>query len=251
MRQFAFAMMLAAGCAEAPPVKTTLPVHILKTPEVVTQNGVSLTVDPINYDNWKNHGQVVGQISWQEVDRSAPVMAGSGAGAARTVTRSDSVALVPLPALQVSISNQGPKPLDFAKARGELSDGQHHWVMFDSVGDVQGRVQSDIMGSHDNISNNHVVLENVANAVAQLPIASAKLTIAPGQTWQGYLTFKVEVHDGDEFNDFMANAEKLTLSLSGLGDANWSVVLVKETQQKQVTCPGDLKKPSLKKCKEG
>jgi hypothetical protein len=246
--------LFAAACAEAPPVKTTLPVHTLKAPAPITQEGVSLTVDPITYDGWKRHGQIVMHIRWQEIDRNAPVnmMGRGGGGSPSTVTKEDDIALVPLPSLLVLIDNQSGKPLSFAKAHGELTDGARHWPLMDSVGDVQGRVQSDVMGTH-NVSENRPLLDGVASAVAQMPIATPKLTVAPGQSWQGYLCFKMDVHDADELNDLLDKAEKLTLSLTGLDGAaaSLSVVLQRETLEKAVTCPGDLKKPSITKCKEG
>jgi hypothetical protein len=254
MRKVLF-VLLAAACAEAPPVKTTLPVHSLKTPEPVSKDGVGLTLDPITYDGWKNHGAIVMKISWQEIDRNAPVSmsvagrGGSGSPRTSTVTRSEEIPLLPLPAIQVAIENKSGKPLDFAKAHIELSDGQHHWKLMDSVGDVQGRVQNDVMSSH-NVADNRPLLDGLASAVAQLPIANSKLTIAPGQTWQGFLVFHMDTHDADELNDLLDKADKLTLA-ADLGGTSFSVELPRQTQQKSYTCPGDLKKPSFKKCKEG
>lgn len=236
-------LLLAGACAEVPPVKTTLPVHSLKTPDPVTKDGVSLTLDPITWDGWKNHGQIVMRISWQELDRNAPVLAGSSSRP--TVTRRDEVSLLPLPAIQVSIANQSGKPLELGKAHVELSDGQHHWKMMDSVGDVQGRVQNDVMVAH-NLSENRPLLDGLASAIAQLPIATSQLTIAPGQTWQGYLCFRLDAHDADELNDLLDKADKLTLTLDP-----FTIELPRQTQQKPYTCPGDLKKPSFKKCTEG
>jgi hypothetical protein len=242
MRQIA-ALLLLAACAEAPLVKTTLPVHALQTPSPLSQDGVTISVDPISYDSWKGHGQIVMRISWQEIDRNAPMRMGAGVGGSTpTVTRSAEIALVPLPSVLVSISNQGQKPINLGKVR--LSDGAHQWAMMDSVGDVQGRVQSDVIGAH-NISESRPLLDGIANAVAQLPIATAKTTVAPGQTWQGYVCFKLDVHDVDEFNDFMDKTEKLTLTMDA-----FTVDIPRQTQKKDMMCPGDGKKPRISKCKE-
>src|SRR5437764_6982750 len=112
MRSFVVCIVLAAACAEAPLVKTTVPIQALKQSAPFNQDGLQITVDTIGYDNWKSHGQVVTRISWQEIDRNAPVMMGRGGGGATpTVTRSDDVPLVPLPTILVSITNQGQKPL--------------------------------------------------------------------------------------------------------------------------------------------
>jgi hypothetical protein len=241
MRLLAMCVVVVSACA-APMVRTTVPVHALKTPEPLSQDGVNITVDTITYDNWKSHGQIVTHIRWQEIDRNAPVLMGqSGGGRTPTVTRSDDVPLVPIPSLLVSIANQGGKPV--ALDHVELTDGQHHWAMMDSVGDVQGRVQSDVMGTHS-VSENRPLLDALASSVAQLPIATNKSTVAPGQTWQGYLCFRIDAHDADEFNQLLDKADKLTLSLGGM-----TIVLPRETQQKQMMCPGG--KPSLAKCKEG
>jgi hypothetical protein len=249
MRRVLF-VLLAAACAEAPPVKTTLPVHSLKTPEPVSKDGVGLTLEPITWDGWKNHGAIVMRISWQEIDRNAPVAMGGSAGARTpTVLRSDEIPLLPLPAIQVAIENKGEKPLEIARSHIELSDGQHHWKLMDSIGDVQGRVQNDVMSSH-NVADNRPLLDGLASAIAQLPIANSKLTIAPGQTWQGFLCFHMDIHDADELNDLLDKADKLTLAADFAG-TSFSIELPRQTQQKPYTCPGDLKKPSFKKCKEG
>jgi len=104
-------------------------------------------------------------------------------------------------------------------------------------------VQSDVMGSHS-VADNRPLLDGLASSVAQLPIGTGKSTVAPGQTWQGYLCFKIDTHDADELNQLLSTAEKWTLTLSGM-----TVTLPRETQQKQMMCPGG--KPSLAKCKEG
>jgi hypothetical protein len=251
MRGTILAIVFAAACAEAPPVKTTLPVHMVKTPDPpeVTQEGVTVGISPIDHFNWQRHAALSARISWQELDRNAPVVLGASGTSSPRVTRHDTVALVPLPALRILIRNETQKPLKFKSA--QLAGGPHKWTAFDSAGDVQGRVTNDIMNSHPAVADNRGMLDGVSRAIAELPIATPSLTIAPGAVWDGFVTFKLESHDADEFNEQMANAEKLTFSMELEGAPGFSFTLPRDTQQKQLTCPGDLKKPSLKKCKEG
>ncbi len=257
MKNFALIPLLIAGCAELPPVHTTLSMQSLKAPPQATAQDVTIGVDPITYESWKEHIDLHTKISWQETDRNAPMGMGDrpGSNTAR-VTRSAEVSLVPLPAMRVTIHNSSSHALKLDHAKLELGDGRHQWAAMTSTGEVQGRAEGDIIGAYPAINDNHSVLDGLSGVIGQLPLLTPSLSVAAGASWEGFVCFKVEVHDADEFNDLMQADDKLTFVVAGVeldGKAlpPFTFVLPKETLPKQVTCPGEEKKPSVKKCKEG
>jgi hypothetical protein len=246
--KFLAAALFVAGCAQALPVRVTLPVHSLKAPEPLEQQGVTIAVEPITHQSFRRYVRITGDIKWLEIDRTAPVEVGSKFDQYPRKVMFDTVPLVPLPAMRVAIRNQTDKPL--ALAHSQITLGP--WPFMRSSGEIQGRVEADLLAAHPDIADNRGVLDKISGIIGALPIITSSTVIAPGQTFQGFICFQSNTHDVDEFNDLMEKTEELTLSIANVeGAPTFTFTLPRDTQQKQMTCPGDLKKPTQKKCKEG
>jgi hypothetical protein len=233
-------LLAFAGCVEAPPVKTTLPMQTLTAPPEATAGDVTVAVEPLTWQSWTADGRIRARLSWREADRNAPIAIGSTAPPP-SVVREAEVPIVPLPTFRVRVKNAGAQPLKLDRI--ELSDGKHKWKPLQSIGDVQGRVEADLLERYPGLGAMREALDGVRSAIAQLPIAQKQLSVPPNGTWEGYLCFASDAHDADELNDLLGAVEKVTLTVG-----ETTLTLPRSTVQKPVMCPGDLKKPSAKKC---
>ncbi len=251
----ALATIGSFGCAELAPVKTTLPIATLTAPDQATHDEVTMGVEAITPSNWKRFGNLVLSLSWREADRNAPVAIGSGmtSGAKSQVARTADVPLLPLPVFRVRVANSTKGALSFAGAQAQLSDGTHSYPMMARV-DVMGRVTADIQSAHQEIASNPAELDAVRGAITQASIVDDRLSVAAGQQWDGYLVFKTDAHSDDEVNQLLLAGASFQVTISNLtvngkAIAPFVFALPQKPTDTAATCPGDVKKPSLEKCK--
>ncbi len=212
-------------------------------------------IEAVTPENWKQHGSLVLTLSWQEADRNAPVAIGSGmsSGGKATVTRTADVPLFPLPIFRIRLANTTNSPLSFANVQAQLSDGTHTYPLMARV-DVMGRVTSDIMSQHQEMAANNEEMDSVRSAITQAALVDPKLTVAPNQEWDGYIVFKTDAHNDDEVNALLLGGSTFTVAIGNLTAGGKTVgtftfALPQKPNNAPTTCPGDVKKPSLEKCK--
>jgi hypothetical protein len=245
----------AIGCAAAQPYQTKLDVYSLQGAPPRDLAGLSVTAELVTHQNVNRFGQLQAQAHWSEVDSTlATSHSGGSAGAPQaTVERSAILSLAPLPVLAVTIKNSSHHALRFDRAEIELADGTGHTfkAVFD-VGDLQGRFDADIMGARAGFPPD--LREQLHSNIAQIPWVTRTTTVASGAEWTGFIAFDHPVHDADEFNHFMEKAESLSVSLRNvtLDGAPLDPIgfsFARQTVPTTLTCPGDVRPPSLVSCK--
>jgi len=250
------------GCAGAKPYQTTFNAPVLQareTPEV-TKDGVTITIDPITRENKMQFGEVTRIVSWREPDPGALHPMGTGGqvqpSQLQTVVRSGPVVLVPLPSFQVRIANHSRHQLSFARAQFQLQDNlnRRYAPILDPVA-LKGRFIADINGQNTYIANDRSLIEPLQNEVQRLPILNSTVSVPPSGTWVGILPIDTPTRDAGEYAAFMNSVQNFILRMEGVGTANsgptgteFAFVIDKGSRAIAVTCPGDVKEPSLEKC---
>jgi|GEM_PF-3399839 len=258
-------LLLAAtgfACAGAKPYQTTFNTPVLQpreTPEV-TKDGVTIAAIPITRENMLQFPEAARMISWREPDPGAlrPISTGGQVtpSQVQTVVRSGPVALVPLPSFQIRIVNHSRHPVSFARAQFQLQDNlnRRYPPIVDPVA-LKGRFIADINGQNTYIANDRSLIEPLQNEVQRIPILNSTVTVPPGGTWVGVLPIDTPARDPGEYAAFMNSVQNFILRMEGVGTANsgttgteFAFVIDKGTRPIAVTCPGDVKEPSLEKC---
>lgn len=255
---------LGLGCAGAKPYQATFNAPVLKardTPQV-TKDAVTILVQPITRENMMEFPDVVRIATWRQPDPGAyhPISVPGGgspqASQVQTVQRSGPVSLIPLPSFLVRIANQGKKPVSFARAQYQLQDNMNRgYAPISDPLALKGRFQADINGQNTYIANDRSLVDPFLNQVQQLPLLNSSVVIPPGGNWGGYLVFDTPTRDKGEYSAFLGSIQSFILRLEGVSTANsgttgdeFAFVIDKASNPIAVTCPGDVKEPSLEKC---
>jgi hypothetical protein len=244
----------AIGCATAQPYQAKVDVYGVQAAAPRDLSGVTITAEMVTHQNISRFGQLRAQTTWKQVDNSMAVShAGGSSAASAFVNHTEILTLGPLPVLAVAIKNSGRQAVRFDRAQIELADGAGHTykAVFD-VAELQGRFSADVTGTHPGFPPE--ILESLHNNISQIPWVTLATTVPAGAAWTGFVAFDHPVHDADEFNKFMQNAQSLTVTLRNLTLDGTPIDPVafsfpRQTVPTTLTCPGDVKPPSLVSCK--
>jgi hypothetical protein len=254
MRILLVSLIVAAGCAEAPPpVNTTLAVTQLrpKAKQPAPPAGITIvglgTVLAVNAAALKLEVPIV----WKERDIRQQVT-GSGNS---MIEHGGPVPIVPLPTFIVKLKNGSPAPIKFDAAQVVFDDGAGHtWPGILDAKEAADRVEKELVRRYPAAADNPNVLTGLRNALGKLPFTTPATQVAAGSDWEGLIPIKLD-GDAGEIEAIVQAAQKPVLRISNLGGAakpfELTFELEKETVQLAVTCPGGDKQPppSLKTCK--
>jgi len=250
MRKWALLLMLAGGCAEVAPITAKVDVATLRLPkeQALGSEKVGLALDLITPDNLKTHAELLVNARWTEKN-DAMVHTGGAFGVNNTKTVSAKLPLLPLPAFVVCIINRGGAPISFEHAQITLRDDRgRRYSIYPDAGEIEGRLESDLMSTHPMAVNDNQLLERLREVVARLPLINRSTRVPANGDFQGYLVFKLSAHDLGELSDFLGDVQKLTVSMTGLDGAEPLQAEVMRTNVTlTMTCRGD-KTPSVKTC---
>src|SRR5438309_11027302 len=124
MRRVLVVLAFLGGCAELPPVKSTVDVSTLRvSKEPLGTADVSVALELITPDNLAEHRGIVVKAQWREIDQS---MVYTGRGVSATKVASAKLALLPLPAFIIRIANRTDAPISFGRAQLALEDDRGH-----------------------------------------------------------------------------------------------------------------------------
>jgi hypothetical protein len=254
MRTLLLAIIVAAGCAEAPPpVNTTLNVAQLrpKSKQPAPPPGITLVgVGAVLATNAAAMKLEV-PITWKERDIRQQVT-GSGSP---MIEQGGPVPIVPIPTFIVKLKNGTPAPIKFDAAQVVFDDGAGHtWPGILDAKEAASRVEKELVKRYPAAADNQTVLANLRTALGKLPFTTPATQVAAGADWEGLLPIKLD-GDAGEIEAIIQTAQKPVLRISNLGGGTkpfeLTFELEKETVQLAVTCPGGDKQPppSLKTCK--
>jgi len=255
MRKTLLALLLAtAGCAELPPVKTTLDVATIRVSkeQPLGSPDVGMALAVVTPDNVQSHRDLMVTARWRGTDHSQVFDNRNGIAPTATVMKSAEVPLVPLPAFLVRLVNRTDVPISFEHARFALKDDLgHSYDIYDDAGAVTGRVTTDFSGSHEEAGSNPQLIEWLANIVGRLTFLNRSTKIPAHGDFQGILVFKLKPRDLAELNDFLGAVGNFTVEITGAaGPPNLTLMakLDKTEVPLSMTCPGGTT-PTVKACK--
>ncbi len=257
---------LVAGCggefAEGRHYPVSLRTLAVKEPSVVHGNA-ELAVLPITQGNWLKYREILQHLFWKEANTDT--VGGSGSGmqgaitaAGASVLRYDDFPLLTLPAFIVQIANRGDQPLSFAHAQFRLEDG--HGRVFSAITripDVEARVRGDLVERHPELlqPGNVQLLGSVHENIEKMQLLDEKVVVPPGGSWRGYLPFRIEARDPEEFGRIARDLTHLTLRITGTEAAQeraeFTFTFDVVQRPISVVCADGTKAPSASKCRKG
>jgi hypothetical protein len=186
---------LVCGCAETPakPPESGLRSHPYQP---LLPAGITMRVSEITPQTIERHPHLILDIASSSRRR-----------------RDEPVPAVPLPTFEVTLVNRSPVPLDFADVRISLVDSKGR--SYDGILDlaaVLGRVERRLIERSPSIANDRW-LSPVRQAVAELPFLTTSLVIAAGATWTGLVPVRMDMHDGEELQEFLRDIGWVALRL--------------------------------------
>ena len=251
MRKWALLMMLCSGCAEVPPVSAKVDVATMRLSkeQSLGNEKVGIALDLVTPDTLAEHPELRVNARWHEKN-DAQVYTGSMTGVQNMKTVSAKLPILPLPAFVVRIINRSDAPISFGRARFELKDDLGKvWKTYKDAGDITGRLETDLISTHPNATNDSSLVETMRDLVSKVPLLDRTIRVAPHADWQGYLVFELSAHDLQELHAYLAGVKSLTLTVTDVDGTEPLVANLVRTQvQLTMTCQGD-KPPSVKTCK--
>jgi hypothetical protein len=244
---FVAPMLALFACAGNKPYQASVDMHLLR-PRVRASapqgNTVTLVAFPIFRENLGDYGEIARYATWTEMNS-----VGTGIGR----TWRGLLPLVPLPAFQIHVVNQTSQPFSLSATQVQVEDNKHreYSLLADYVS-IKGRFVADIHGMNNSIANDKNLMENLLRAIHQIPLLTPSVVVQPGQTWIGYVVLNTDAHNPDEYRTMMISLDNLVIRFrnapKGPGTEQVEVFVDKVVEPIDVTCPWDVKQPSLEKC---
>lgn len=245
-----------ADCMPPPaPVSATIAVPTLRMHDQseMTRDGLTVSVSPITYDNYRRFPQAHRQVSWTRT-----VSQGSSV---TSVPGTVDVNVIPLPSFQVRIANHTGHVVRLTQSVFRLQDnlgrtyplmtGTSELLAWDeSLWGAVGARAPDILPQ---------VLPQVRAAVGQVQLLGRSTELLNGDEWAGYMVFNVNVSSEREYLELMSSVNRFTLRLAEIPvEVNEAGVPTRTTEfdyaldlaqaSMHVTCPAGTTTPSLDTC---
>jgi hypothetical protein len=254
MKTFLWCLLIAAGCAETPMVKTPLDLYSLKTHETPnTKEGVGFAVEPITFDTLVQYPAATINARWNERNQNQVNM-GMGGASQSMVERSARVPLLPLPSLIVRVVNHSGHTIKLAGAQFALKDDKGaSYRLYPSANEIQGRIYSDIQSTLPELANSQPAMEQIQSVIAKLPLLNQAAEIKNDEEWQGYLAVDFKAHNGVELDALLQNIERFSLEIAGAKDDSGAPVALSAALDRvklkvTMNCPQGAP-PSAARCK--
>ena len=236
-----------SACASSKPYQATVDMNMLQPhvpPSVPAGNVVTVVAFPIVQENIGEYGEISRRTRWREMNTVA-----TGVNTIWTKT----ISLVPLPTFQIHIINQTGQPISLAETQIRVEDSarREYGLMVDYVA-IKGRFIADMLGMAPSIANDRDLKEKLLREIHQIPLVSPAVTVQPGQTWIGYLVLNTDAHNPEEYRAMMASIDSFVVRFrnvpNGKTSKDFEFLLDRVVNKIQVTCPWDVKQPSLEAC---
>jgi len=240
-------VLIVVSCASTKPYQATVELQMLRPrepPYVTNASTVVVVAFPIVRENLGSYGEIARVAKWTEMNRVA-----TGVDTAWRGT----LPLVPLPAFQIHILNQTAKPVSLAQTQLQVEDDSHRIYppLTDPVS-IKGRFVADMHGMNESIANDRNLMEALLREIHQLRVVSPSVLIQPGEKWVGYLVLNTNAHNPEEYRALMSSIQSFSIRFrnlpSGTETKDVELFVDKVVRPIVVTCPWDVKQPSLEKC---
>jgi hypothetical protein len=249
LTEFAAPMIALAvfACAGTKPYQATVDMHLLHPrvpPSAPQDNSVAIVAFPIYRENLGDFGEIARYATWNELNT---VAAGIG------TTRRGLLSLVPLPGFQVHVVNHTSQPFSLSETQVRVEDNKHReYSLLTDYVSLKGRFVADMHGMNNSIANDRNLMESLLREIHQIPLLTPGVVVQPGQTWIGYVVLNTDAHNPDEYRAMMSSLDNLVIRFrnfpKGMGTDQVELFVDKVVQPINVSCPWDVKQPSLEKC---
>jgi hypothetical protein len=239
--------LAVVACAGNKPYQASVDVHLLHPrvpPSSPKGNSVAIVAFPIFRENLGDYGEIARYATWTEMNAVS-----SGINS----TRRGLLSLVPLPAFQIHVVNQTSQPFSLSETQVQVEDnkGREYSLLADYVS-LKGRFVADMHGMNSSIANDKHLIESLLREIHQIPLLNPGVVVQPGQTWVGYVVLNTDAHNPDEYRAMMSSLNNLVIRFrnfpKGLGTEQVELFVDKVVQPINVSCPWDVKQPSLERC---
>ena len=235
-----------SACAANKPYQASVDMHLLRPrvpPAVPEGNTVAIVAFPIFRENLGDYGEIARYAKWTEMNTVAAGINTAWRGL---------LSLVPLPAFQIHIVNHTGKPVSLSEIQVRVEDNKHREYSFlsDYVS-LKGRFVADMHGMNTSIANDRDLIEKLLREIHQIPLLAPGVVVQPGQTWIGYLVLNTDAHNPDEYREMMSSLDSLVIRIRNFpagGSEQVELFVDKVVRPISVSCPWDVKQPSLEKC---
>lgn len=201
-----FVLSLAViGCGEAPPLRYPLPATVAVRPTAVRElgDGVRITFEPVTESRLARRPELAVPISWSEPPVSPTLRVDGGKRHARLA------ALVPLPALWMTIENHGPDPLQFGCTQLALTTGAGAaYRILTRRNQVEAVAVERLLAEEPSLRawrtqqlatqrdpTAPLPVDVVREALAHVPLFDPSLVVPPGGRWVGAVAFEIGAAD--------------------------------------------------------
>jgi hypothetical protein len=253
MRTLLIVVVGLSACAEVPMVEKSLTAATWKRSAECKSSAATVVaaLDGVGYPELKSNPGLTARLRWAETDNAQAKEMGASQGAAKT--RTERVALTPLPAFLVRIENQSNGELDFGKAEFTLEEkGGKTAKPYSHRGEIAARVQSLLIGQFPGMASNNALLEQVQTMVTQHNWLDSQVKVAAKTTFQGTLVFQLEPRDPGETDAyFKKSSGEWTVHIKNIRGPEGPVELTFPVERTSVplklSCPEN-KEPSFADC---
>jgi hypothetical protein len=200
----AIAVLAGGGCVTMQGKQTLALGYLDETPKQATiADGVELTLDAVGAQDWRDEPALKHHLKFVDADTHAQASArGEGAQAAAAtsqVLRSEDVAMIPIPAIRVSIANatDAPFPVGDLRFTARLLDRALPSLSKEEATTHVLRATQQRIAALSAPQNRDVV-EMLRRAQATLPYVGPDVVVPPRTKWEGWISFRWEVDSAEE-----------------------------------------------------
>lgn len=243
-----------AGCVlkPYPPVYAQLPVPTLQAhgEEEMTQEGLTVRVIPIAIDSVQNFPQIWRNVSVTQAAQNP------NTGAAQAQTEQVGIAVVPLPAFQVHITNNTGHIVRLTTAVFRLQNNVgKKFRTFSTAQELIAWNMGYLASAVPDPTVQNQLGPQIQSAANGLQLLSRSVELLKGDEWTGYLVFNMQTTKPSDYMDIMASTERFTLRLAEIpietNDAGevsktteFTFVFDKSSTEIDAVCPPRTKEPS-------
>jgi len=240
-------VVVASGCATLQGKQTLALGYLDSTPQsAAIADGIELTLDAVGAQDWRDEPALKYHLKFVDADTQGQATArgeGANAGAATVTTlRSEDVALIPIPAVRVSVANatDSPLPLGDLRFTARLLDHALPQLTKDEATQQTARALLLRITALSTAQNRDVV-EGLRRAQAAFPYVAPDVVVSPRTKWEGWVSFRWEVESADELAK-LVRARALVIEATR-GERRVAVSFSTERPQRLARCSDGSMRP--------
>jgi hypothetical protein len=246
VRALVVGALFAAGCATLQGKQTLALGYLEEAPKQTTLDGLELTVDAVGARDWRDEPALTHHLKFVDADTQSQAGArgegGLASAASATTLRTEDIALIPIPAVRVSIGNASDVPLPLSELRfsarlldRELPALSKEEATTKVLRETTMRIQA------LSATQNRDVVEMLRRAQAAIAYVAPDVVVPPRTRWEGWLSFRWEVDSPEELAR-LVRARQLVIEAKR-GDKRAAVSFSTERPKRLARCSDGSMRP--------